>query len=296
MDLPARVFERVAASSLALLAFTFAADARADKEACARAAESYQELRDQGHLQEGRNKLLVCASAECPKLIRTDCTNWLEELTRTMPSISVQVDLRKDDKASDLQVFLDGKPVDDKALGSAIPLDPGKHRVRAVIGKDSVEREVLVAIGEKNKAVLLQFETTAPDQPKQPPQSDTASQNGGSRSVGPYILAGGGVASLVVFGVFQAMGRSQFDTLESGCGKTKSCAADDVSSVRTKFIVSGVALTIGAAAILGAVGWYIFDTPSSAKHGSAKNVFHRDGGLYLSPSLNGAEAGYSFRF
>ena len=43
------------------------------------------------------------------------------------------------------------------------------------------------------------------------------------------------------------------------------------------------------AAIAGAVGWYIFDTPS----GNSKSAGR---GLYLSPSLEGAEAGYRVRF
>lgn len=289
MDVSTRVLERVAASvTLSLFALTFSGVARADKEACARAAESYQELRDQSRLQEGRAKLLVCAATECPKLIRADCTNWLEELNRTMPSVVIQVDLRKDDKASDLQVFFDGKALDDKALGTSMPVDPGKHRVRAVLGKDAVEREILVAVGEKNKAVALQFDASAAEPPKNvPPQDPPVS--GGSRSVGPYVLGGVGLASLVVFGVFQGIGRSQFSDLEGGCGKTKSCTADEVSSVRTKFIVSGVALTVGIAAIAGAVGWYIFDTPSSSSKSAGR-------GLYLSPSLEGAEAGYRVRF
>lgn len=289
MDVPTRVLERVTASvALFLFALTLSGKAQADKEVCARAAESYQELRDQSKLQEGRAKLLICAAAECPKLIRVDCTNWLEELTRVMPSVSIQVDLRKDDKASDLQVFLDGKALDEKSLGSAVPVDPGKHRVRAVIGKDSVEREVLVAVGEKNKAVSLQFQPQAAEPSRIVPPPDTQASSG-SRSVGPYILGGVGLASLVVFGVFQGIGRSQFGDLEDGCGKTKSCTADEVSSVRTKFIVSGVALTVGIAALASAVGWFIFDTPRSSTKSASK-------GLYLAPSWEGAEAGYRVHF
>lgn len=287
MDVPARVPERVAASLLALFAFSFAGVARADKEACARAAESFQELRDQSHFLEARSKLLICASAECPKLIRTDCTTWLDELSRNMPSVTIQVDLRKDDKAADLQVSLDGKPLDDKTLGTAIPVDPGKHKIRAVIGKDSVERDVIVATGEKNKAIALQFEAPVQEPPKVIPPGDNGGSKG-ARSVGPYILGGVGLGGLVVFGVFQALGRSQFSDLEGGCGKTKSCTSDEVSSVRTKFIVSGVALSVGIAALASAVGWFIFDTPSSSSK-TARGVF-------VAPSLQGAEAGYRFQF
>ena len=291
MDVSARVPERVAASLLALFALSFAGVARADKEACARAAESFQELNDQSHLQEARSKLLICASAECPKLIRTDCMTWLEELTRNMPSVSIQVDLRKDDKASDLQVFIDGKLLDDKTLGTAVPVDPGKHRIRAVIGKDAVEREVIVAIGEKNKAVALQFEAAAQELPKSAMPSSDSGGSKGSRSIGPYILGGVGLGGLAVFGIFQALGRSQFSDLESGCGKTKTCTDDEVGSVRTKFVVSGVALSVGIAALATAIGWFIFDTPSNNGNKSA-----RARGVFVSPSLQGAEAGYHFQF
>jgi hypothetical protein len=59
--------------------------ARADDvDVCIAAAEKAQELRLDGKLEAARDNLVVCSRAECPAAIRTDCTQWLSEVSGTM--------------------------------------------------------------------------------------------------------------------------------------------------------------------------------------------------------------------
>src|SRR5687767_4739055 len=67
--------------------------ARADEkenEVCASAAEEAQGLQREGKLTQAREKLVLCARASCPAFIRKDCTGWLTEVDKSMPSIVVR--------------------------------------------------------------------------------------------------------------------------------------------------------------------------------------------------------------
>lgn len=67
------------------------------------------------------------------------------------------------------QVFLDGNAV---ALNEPIVVDPGRHRVRAVLGKEEQRHDVVIRAGERQKLELRV--TAAPVETPEPVKAETA--------------------------------------------------------------------------------------------------------------------------
>src|SRR5882672_2346055 len=61
-----------------------------DKVACVDAAEAGQRLRKEGQLVAARDRLVVCASPECPEVVSQDCTGWLGLVQRSLASVIVK--------------------------------------------------------------------------------------------------------------------------------------------------------------------------------------------------------------
>src|SRR5271156_3625369 len=62
--------------------------ARADeKAACIAASEDAQQLKLDGKLTLARARLLGCARAECPAIVRQDCAQWIAEVDAALPTV-----------------------------------------------------------------------------------------------------------------------------------------------------------------------------------------------------------------
>lgn len=228
------------------------------KAQCIAAAEATQDLREKKQLLAAREQVLKCAVDACPAVVRTECVAWLREIDETTPSLVFRA---RDENGQDLvevRVLLDGKLVAAKLDGSSLRLDPGEHTVRFEAhdaARPAVEQKVLVPLGEKNRVITAQLAkpgaapvpsaTTSgpPPEPVPPPIEPSKLR------VLPFVALGVGGVGLVTFGVFQGLGRSQKSDLDAGCGRTKTCADSEVSSVRTKFVVSGVGLGVGVVGV-----------------------------------------------
>jgi len=65
--------------------------ARADEvAACVKSAENAQTERSAHRLRAARERLLACAQASCPSVVRNDCATWLSEVDQLLPSVVVQ--------------------------------------------------------------------------------------------------------------------------------------------------------------------------------------------------------------
>jgi hypothetical protein len=247
----------------------------AEKQACADSSEQAQDLKKARKLLEAKSAAQKCAKQVCPKAIQQDCSTLLEDLQRSVPSIVIQIDsaIQLTPKA-----FLDGRQLTDAELTSAIEVNPGKHTVRLEAGAFSEEQIVLTTEGERGKAARFKPTASATSAPTNTTAPGTTSPGPGSgagsiatppaegkRSVGPFVLGGVGVASLIASGVFLGLGYSQFQALkDSACGLARTCGDADISPIRTKYTLSYVFAGVGGAAVLGAVIWYILDTPKSS--------------------------------
>jgi hypothetical protein len=231
----------------AWLAPTQARAADPESMACIEAAESGQAARDRGEFLKAREILAMCTAAECPGIIRRDCSTWLEDVRARTPSVIVVV---RDATGRDVtagKLTVDAAP---HALdGAAIELDPGTHLVR-VEGAATAEERIVVSAGEKGRAVTLTIDQkpaiVAPKQPLPP----AVTGEGPHVPVGSFLLAGLGVAGFAVFGVFGEMGISDADHLRNTCAP--GCQPSDVDAVHTKLIVADVGLGVGIVAVAAA--------------------------------------------
>ncbi len=265
---------RVALTSFTLAVVLTASAARAGEVAtCATAAEDAQRLRDESKLSEAKDKLLMCSKSDCPKVVRTDCIGWLEEVTRSMPSLVVRA---KDERGADAdgKLYVDDKLAAPRLDGSAIDLDPGRHQVRVELADGTrLEQEVTVATGEKNRLVTLAAKSKAAVAKK-----TTAAPDASSSSVAPWILGGIGAAGLVTFGVLELVAQGEYSDMKDGCGATRSCTDGELSPIRTKFVAAGVALGVGVVALGSGITWKLLESDQTKDRAS----------LQLAPTSGGA--------
>jgi hypothetical protein len=227
------------------------ADEAREKDECASAAERAQADREVHHLRAARQELLRCARATCPPAVRVDCATWLDQVSAALPTVALHARNDRGEDLVDVTVDVDGERVATKLDGAAIPVDPGEHVVHfAAAGLLPADVRVVVAEGDKARAVVALLASPAAVPPPPTPGSPPT-----ARRVLPWVGLGLGVAALGAFAGLEVAGHAELSSLESGCGVSHSCRDADVSPVRTKFQLAGVALGVGLAGVAaGTVG------------------------------------------
>ena len=252
-----------------------AAATAASREECTDSYTQAQKLRKQGKLVAAREQLRICVQHDCPGLIVNDCAQWLDEVQSTLPSV---VPLATDEAGAnllDVKVSLDGVPLVNALAGQAIDIDPGTHHFtfeRADLA--TVETDVLVVVGDKNKrvAVTLRKEPVAQGgapaaqaNPEAPARSvapgdatpadmvpESASDTGGStfpyRTAGLVVGAAGvvGLGAGTVFGVEAIVKQNDANcpnnTCRPGSNPDSLRTAQTDGNVSTGFFIAGAVL------------------------------------------------------
>jgi hypothetical protein len=217
----------------------FGSTAFADVKECADAYERAQELRLSGKLRDARTQLETCTSPTCPKVIRVDCTTWLGEVSKAMPSVIIAAE-------PDATVTIDGA----RATGNvAVEVDPGTHRI--VVGATSTT--VTIALGEQHRRIELQH----PTEPA-PPVVTT-------KTPGPpfytWIAGGIGVAGIISFAAWGTAAIVLENDLRSSC--YGSCAPVDVVRMQNRALAADISLGIGIVGLATAA--VLFFLPRHAK-------------------------------
>lgn len=252
-----RAASAILGASLCVSSYGGAARAQ-DKAACAAGAEEGQTLRNAKKFGAAREKFLICAQEACPPIVRDDCAKWLEEMEARRPSLVFSAKDRRGGDLTDVRVFADGRPLAGRLDGSAVDIDPGEVKLRfETAGLPPVERTIVIVEGQKSRIIEVIMGAPAGAGPAVGAGPDAPSDGG--TFVAPWIFFGVGVAGLAVFGALQGVAQSEYADLEDGCGATRSCTDDEVSSTRAKFTASGVALGVGGAALVTAAVLWIAD-------------------------------------
>jgi hypothetical protein len=158
-----------------------------------------------------------------------------------------------------IQIMRDGIAVEAAMLGTAIPVDPGKHKLEATSpGKKSWSNAFDVPSAPTKIAIAV------PDLDDQPAGSSSASSSdaastkpGSGQRIAGLALAGVGVVGVAAGTLFGLKARSSWDDAKShctsypyGCGSDGVSLGDDTKQAATlstvSFVVGGVGLVGGA--------------------------------------------------
>jgi len=243
---------------------------QADK--CADDAEAGQSLRDDHKLVDARTRFLSCAQAACPKEVRSDCADFLEETKKLVPSVVFRVH-GKDGQDLTNVVVKSGDVVLARTLdGTANDVDPGPYTFRfEAPGLPPKELKILVAEGEQQRIVEISLGDQGAAGPAVP------SEAGGGPGPLPWIVGGVGVAGLGAFAVLQGLAASEYGDVEDRCGAAGTCTDDDLDPLRIKYVSSAVSLGVGVACL--ATATVLFFTLDSSDSVSASPT--ADGGAYV---------------
>ncbi len=267
---------RAPLATLALLSFVSpflaAASARADdKAACLDATSKGQKLRDAHKLVEAREQLRICAAAQCPAVIQSDCANWLADVDKALPGVVLTAKNAAGGYLIDVKVTIDGQPLVSKLDGRAVPVNAGPHLFHFEAADGSrVEQQVFVREGDKNQQVTVALGAAAP-----PPSAATPSPaSGGGASSSPvrtigWVTGAVGVVGLGVGAVFGVVAMG--DKNGAHCDANNVCDPGSTSGIKSAAVISdvgwiagGVLLATGAALVLFAPS----DRPASAASGT----------------------------
>lgn len=233
-------------ASTSLLAFapTTRAD---DKAACLSASEKAQQLRNAGKLTEARDQLVICGRSECPKLVQSDCTQWMREVLDIIPTFVPAAKDRRGRDIVDVRVSIDGRVATESLDGKPIAVDPGVHTFRfETKGAPAHEEQLVVRQAEKNRLVTATL--TIGEEPARAGDTGGGDDRGppvASMVVGGISLVGGGVA--VAMGLSaDASGRELRDTCAPKCTDAQvQEVKDEQNTARIVGIASGVVLAAG---------------------------------------------------
>lgn len=222
--------------------------------ACVRAAEDAQSVRSAHRLRAAFKHLLVCSQSNCPTVIRKDCSYWLAEVEKLLPSVTVQAVDRDGHDLTDVSVTVDGEPLVSRLEGLAVPVDPGTRTFRFEhVGSTPIEQKVVIREGQKGRLLRVMFDPRPPPPPPVPKPAERR-----YRIPAPTVVFGAlGVAALGSFGYFGITGRHDASELADGCGRNRTCSESQVSPVRTKLLIADVSLGVGLVS-LGAATYLFF--------------------------------------
>lgn len=213
-----------------------------------------------------------------------------EKLRAKVPTLKLTVE----GKVRTSKVFIDGAPVSLALAGTLIPVDPGDHRIE--VRRDGEVTQTLdITVAEaETESVELQIDDPEPPDPKpepwpvkpEPPPPPPPPEPGVGQWPA-YVVAGAGVAGIVVGGALWGLRNSRISQVRCADGFT-GCNPDDeplVDEARSFDLGSKVSFGVGAGLIAtGAVLWFVLWEPEKDQPATGGNVSlapFADGGAQL---------------
>jgi hypothetical protein len=260
---------------------------------CTTSYEKAQYLRRDKKLRAARKELITCSQATCPGAIVSDCTQWMSEVDKIIPSVVFDARDSKNQSLADVKVSMDGEVLQSKLDGTAVQVDPGTHTFHFEMADGtSGDQQVLVLEGEKARVITYSVPVTPGGGSTEPPKNQPDQPSSGGSKTLAYVVGGVGVASLAVGIIVGAMGSSQASSDKSTGGCAPNCSDDEVSSIKTKLIVSDIFIPVGIVGIGAGVALYLLsgNGHASASTSTGLNLSH---GVRFdaSPTRDGATFG-----
>jgi hypothetical protein len=274
------------AAALAVSLLPGSARATPNTDQCIDADTQAQDRRRDGKLLSARAALQVCIDPACPRLVREDCTQRLNEVTNAVPSLIFSAKDETGRALSAVAVTIDGKPWVDHLDGSPLEVDPGEHTfgfqaaglpkttLKLVIreGERARRREILLGPPPAENATSPQPATTNGD-------AGVAVQDSGSSAEGDaratssvstqrvvaWAALGLGATGIVVGTVFGLKSKSKHDDAKA-CSTT--CPDEPSYQANEDAItfgnVSTVSFIVGAVGLVGGAALWLTAKPNQA--------------------------------
>lgn len=245
------------------------------KRRCYAEYENAQVARQAGRLRDARAALVVCSNTACPAAVQTDCVTWLDQVTKSLPTVVFVARVNQRDDVG-VSVFMDGQPIVTRLDGKALAVDPGPHTFRFERPPfPPQEQQVLISEGEKDRQVRANFGNESEDTAR-------VANPGSNSTLNPivvddyrpvpaltYVLSGLSIAGLGSFVFFGYSGKSDRDALLHRCAPF--CEPDEVNPIRRKLLVADISLGVAAASALAAT-WAYLARPTAVAEKSAQRA------------------------
>ncbi len=245
-----RTVGAIAVGLLALVAVPAIARAEPTKDECVDADTRAQVARRAGKFRDARAQLDICVSPSCPAVVRSDCTERLDEVLRNAPTLVFDV---KDASGADISataITIDGKPLVERLDGKAVPVDTGEHTLvftsqghlprtlHVVVSDGDKDRRVPIVLGQPAEEQQTSSPTTeAPTHPTHPTTTD-ANEPETPMAGHPLRIPGVVIAVVGLVGVglgigFTAATYSSWNASQQECSAAvaPSCPAHDQAAI-----------------------------------------------------------------
>ncbi len=179
----------------------------------------------------------------------------------------------------DLDVSLDGNALDSSVLGTAIPVDPGKHAIEAK-AKGKKPFSTTLDVSERSKAPSVEIPALEVDPEADktpvvtPPPTETTKDGSTQRYIGIGLM-GGGVIGVVIGTIFGLKTSSKWSEAKTHCtgidcdrtGVTLAAEAKNAGTASTIAFIAGGAFLAGGAAV-----FFTAPSGSAKKEGAPKGA------------------------
>jgi hypothetical protein len=246
---------------------------------CVDAHTLAQSFRREGRLNAASERLKICADASCPSLVRSDCTQLLDDLDRALPTIVFDA---KDDAGGDLtevKVQMDGRPFADRLDGIAIAADPGEHTFTfEAAGHSAATQRLVLREGEKGRRERIILASNSPATtriaaapgPVAPLQSPPV-EIGAQRWLA--LVAGGvGVIGLGASATLALLAKSKSDDANAVCPNVVCPVPQAVNMNHDAIILGNTAMVVfvaSAASVGAATVLWLTAKPTSRRPSAA---------------------------
>jgi len=253
---------------------------------CLAANDKAQDLRREGKLREAREKLALCIAPSCPRAVREDCVQRMNEVDAAMPSLILDVQDGSGHDMSAVKMTLDDRFFADHIDSSPVPVDPGSHTLIVEGGGFLHSETLLVHEGDKGRHVRIVLGETAPRPEQDATATTTEPVPSTTPSVVAFVVGGGG---LLAGSVFTGLALHEKSAANAACSASANQCPGNAdsfnSSIRTDTAFAVV--SFGVAAAGGVVGFLWLP------HGQASAP---RSGLQLAPVLGLGYGGIAGRF
>jgi hypothetical protein len=283
-------------------------------EACAKFAESNRLDRGAGtliHLADCYEKNKQTASAwatwkeaasAAQAMSRADWQKLATDRSNKLEPKLAKLTIKVPEPADKMEVTKDGAPFAQATWNTPLPVDVGPHTIEATapghkpftttasVSKDGEKLDVVIPKLEPLPADPAVAAKPEPTTEPAKPESKTAEDEGsGQRAIG-FIVAGVGVAGLVVGGVTGLMAMSSNNEAKDKCPQEGACAnkegVDANENAKSLGLVSTIGFGAGAAHLVGGAVLILTAPKGCGKEAKAVKVLAaatpRGGGVCLS--------------